>query len=683
MVIALAVGIFGVGTMLGSYTILTREIARNYRSTDPASATLELDSVDDALVAQARRHPGIADAEARATILSRIRVGNDWMRVLLFVINDFNDLRLNKFVPAGGAWPPPPGTLLVERSSLKVLKASVGARVLVKTPHGPSREIAISGLVHDPSLAPGVQEQTVYGYITRETLGLLGEKPVLDELRIRVADHPFDRASIDATARGLANRLQKSDHIVRQIQVPQPGRHPHQGQMEGVLFLFVSFSVMALGLSAILVATLISAMVVRQIREIGVMKAIGAATGQIAALYVTMVGMLGAIATAAAIPLALLAARLFSDAIANLLNFTIMSYQVPFWVFGAQIASGILVPLLMAAFPIISGSRVTVHQAINDYGLKSETFGQHRLDSVLTRLQGVSRVYLLALRNMFRRRGRLILTLGLLASGGGMFMTAMNIRAAWEGYIGRIYADRHYDVQIKLNEPAHEDRLRSALQTVKGVTKVELWGYSETTLAQPGQVDIVRTYPDGGHGSFVLLGTPPGTTMVTFRLLAGRWLQPADSDAVVLNQMAFALIPGVKIGDTISLSLRGRAMKWRVAGIVEEIGFPAAAYVSEKAYAQAAGMAGQAQMIRITSSAAGQAERVEVIRSIEQALATTGVSVREGLPLAILRTAMVEHVSVLVNTLIATAVLLGLIGVLGLASTMSMNVIERTRELGV
>ena len=59
------------------------------------------------------------------------------------------------------------------------------------------------------------------------------------------------------------------------------------------------------------------------------------------------------------------------------------------------------------------------------------------------------------------------------------------------------------------------------------------------------------------------------------------------------------------------------------------------------------------------------------------------MSVREGLPLAVLRTAIVEHVGVLVNTLIAMAVLLGLIGVLGLASTMSVNVIERTRELGV
>ena len=95
MIIALAIGIFGVGTMLGSYSILTREIARNYRSTDPASATLELARRGRcACGRQFVKFPGIADAEARATILSRIRVADDeWVRLLLFVINDFNDLR--------------------------------------------------------------------------------------------------------------------------------------------------------------------------------------------------------------------------------------------------------------------------------------------------------------------------------------------------------------------------------------------------------------------------------------------------------------------------------------------------------------------------------------------------------------------------------------------------------------
>ena len=247
-------------------------------------------------------------------------------------------------------------------------------------------------------------------------------------------------------------------HSVRQIQVPQPGRHPHQGQMEGVLFLFISFSVMALVLSAILVATLISAMLARQIREIGVMKAVGATTGQIAAIYFALVALLGAVAAASAMPLALLAARMFSDAIAGLLNFTIISYHVPFWVFAVQITSGHTGSACNGR--VSDHARRPCNRARSNKRLRIEE--RHVSDNIawirhLARLQGISRAYLLALRNMFRRRGRLILSLGLLAAGGGMFMTALNVRDAWEMYIGRIYADRHYDVQIKLHDPEQED----------------------------------------------------------------------------------------------------------------------------------------------------------------------------------------------------------------------------------
>ncbi|MBK8824827.1 MAG: hypothetical protein IPN58_20140 [Anaerolineales bacterium] len=72
MTVAIAVSIFGVGTILGAYTILTREISRNYLGTNPASAFLELDQVDDSLVAAVRQQPNIADAEAGSWVTARV-----------------------------------------------------------------------------------------------------------------------------------------------------------------------------------------------------------------------------------------------------------------------------------------------------------------------------------------------------------------------------------------------------------------------------------------------------------------------------------------------------------------------------------------------------------------------------------------------------------------------------------
>ena len=683
MVIALAAGIFGLTAMLTAYTILTREISRNYLSTNPASATLELDRVDPALVDQARVFPGIADAEARGAVLSRVRVGNDWMPILLFVIDDFGHMHLNRFLPETGAWPPPTGTLLLERSAVEMLHAPIGTALLVRTPHGQPREVSVSGLVHDTGLAPSWQERTGYAYITRETLALLGEAPVLEELRIKVAGDAPTVATIQATARKLAESLTAQGNHVQEIQVPPPRRHPHQGQMEGVLTLFIVFSALTLVLSAIMVATVVAGILAGQVRQIGIMKAIGARARQIALLYGTMLLALGAVSVLLGVPAGVLVGHQFADMISAMLNFTLASYAVPSWVFALVVTAGLTLPVAMAAFPILRSSRITVRAALNDYGVSVGGFGQQRLERAVTSFRGMNRVRSLALRNLLRRRGRLVLSLGLLAASGGLFMTGLNLKEGWRHMIGRVYADRFYDVEIRLNRPESEHALRDALRQVPGIRAVEAWGYMSTAVAEAGSVDVAHTYPDGGHGSFTLLGTPHATQMVKFPLSAGRWLAAGDTDAVVLNQMAAALVPGVKLGDQIQLSVDGRPVPWRVVGFIVEVGSPAGAYVPAEAYARVAGTTGQAQMLRIASSAKNPEARIEMIRQIEQALTASGVSVHMGLPLAELQTAIGDHIAVLIGTLVVAASLIGLIGVLGLTSSMSMNVIERTREFGV
>jgi len=684
MVLAVAAGLFGVGAMLTAYTVLTREIARNYLSTNPASATLEMSRVEPDLVAQVSAFPGIAEAEARGAVVSRVRVGADWLPILLFVIDDFSRITLNRIQPEAGAWPPPPGTLLLERSAGAMLRTQVGGTLLIKTPHGSAQPVFVAGLVHDTGLAPAWQERTGYAYITRDTLARLGEPPVLEELRIRVAGDSPDGATVAATAQRLAQWLRAQGHPVHSIQIPPPRRHPHQGQMNGVLWLFITFSALTLGLSAILVAAVVAGMLAGQVRAIGVMKAVGARTRQIITLYVVMLVGLGTVAVALGLPAGLLAGRKIAGLISTMLNFTLGSTAVPGWVYLLVGAAGILVPLLTAAGPILGGSRMTVRAALTDYGVDPATFGRHRLDRALGTLRGLGTMRLLALRNLLRRRGRLALSLGLLAVSGALFMTGLNLKEGWRHMVSRIYVDRAYDVEIRLNEPELVQKIEAAVRGVPGVRTLETWGYSPTALAQSGEVDVAHTYPDGGHGSFMLLGVPAPTRLVKFPLIAGRWLRPDDeADAVVLNHMARALIPRVNVGDSVLLSVDGRPVAWRIVGLVEEVGSPATAYVTYQAYARAASLPGRAEMLRLASSASDPDARLEVIRQVEEALARAGVSVRTGLPLAELKTAIGDHVAVLIGMLVTTAMLVGLIGVLGLASTMSMNVMERTRELGV
>ena len=369
-VLVIAIGIFAIGGVLSAFGILSREIVVNYMGTTPASATLEVEGLTDAMLQQVRAQPEIARAELRESIAARIKVGSDaWQRLTLYVIPDFEQMQLATFKPEQGARPPGDGEMLVERASLQVGQAHLGDSITVKMPGGAEGSLNIAGLVHDPSQAPGWMDAVVYGYITPSTLARLDAEAKLGELKIVVAQQPLDEAHVRATAQHLASQLEAQGVRVSRIEVPPPGNHPHQTQMNALLFLLSAFGFLTLVLGGILTANMVSALLTQQVRQIGMLKAIGTRSPQVMAMYAGVVFVLSMAALALALPLGLMAGRAGAATIANLLNFTVTSDAVPTWVFVAQGSAGLLVPLLVALWPIYRGSQTTVRQALNDYGV--------------------------------------------------------------------------------------------------------------------------------------------------------------------------------------------------------------------------------------------------------------------------------------------------------------------------
>jgi putative ABC transport system permease protein len=679
--VALAVGIFTVSTMLGAYGIVRREITVNYARTSPASATIEVGEVTPSVLASVRQFPGVAVAEARAVVEARAKVGDEWMRMLLFVVDDFGGMRLNVFNRDSGAWPPPAGSMLIERQAIGFLMAGEGQSVTVRTPHGSPRVVPIAGVVHDTTLAPAWQEQTGYGYITRETLQSLGEPPVLDELRILVEGNAMSTALIDAKAVELATALKGQGIEVHSVKVPPPGQHPHQGQILASLRSFLSLSSLALVLSAILVAAVLNAILARQVREIGIMKAVGARSGQIGVMYGALLLALGAASLAVGLPLGVVASGRLAQRLADTMNFTVTSTAIPAWVYAILIGAGLLMPLVTSLPAIVTASRTSVRGALGVLGVGG-AFGAQRFDRMLTSLGGFALPFLLAVRNMFRRRGRLVLSLALLAAGGGLFMTAVSVRDGWWAMADHVTTDRAYDANFLLTEPVPVGRIRQALAQVGGIRAIEVWQNNQTAVARKGRVDVMRTYPDRGHGSFALLGVPPQTTMIRFPVIEGRWLARDDIDAVVLTPHVLRQVAPAKVGDRIFLSIEGKPTEWKIVGVVLEIG-GGGAYVSSAGYARASGSEGTGRDIRLATAASRMDERDRVVRAAERALDEAGIGVQRSMPLGRLHAAMVGHVEVPVRMLIAASVLLALIGGLGLASMVTVNVLERTRELGV
>jgi putative ABC transport system permease protein len=681
LVLAIAVGVFGIGSILGGYTVINREMATNYLSTEPASATIEFEgTISDELLESVRVLPGIKKAERRATVTARMKVNDRWYPILLFVVDNFSKMEVSKFLPVSGSQNPDIGSMLVERTALPVMQANEGDEIIIRTPHGQALPLKITGVVHDPGLAPAWQEQAGYAYITLETLHELGETQGFDLLRLQVGENRFSSSDITKKAEQIADLLKSKGTTIHEIQVPPPGKHPHQSQMNAVLTIFTLFSFMILILGSILVATSVATLMVKQVRQIGIMKTIGGTSMQIGNLYLFMLLAICAIALMISIPLSRLAAYGFYTQIATLLNLEIRDSSIPWTVPAIQMLSGITIPLLTAAFPLLRGSRIPVRAALDNYGISAKS-NPVSLISRLPILNDFSDTFRLALRNAFRQPTRLILTLGLLATGGAMFMTALNVSDAWDKNLTRIYIQRLYDQEIKLNDRINSEKVLAKIKSLNGVAAVEGWDYSTSSIVKKGSYEVTKTYPDKGHGSFAILALPVNTKLLNPTITEGQWLKKEAANEVVLNQLART--SEMKIGDMVTLSLENNPTTWKIIGFTEDVGSSAAAYVSIKAFEKLNRSTDKIKMIRIAYADRSKDYAVNKSREIDQLLEDENISVSSSTPVWLLHNAVAAHMKVLVNSLLAMAILMALVGTLGLTSTISMNVLERTREIGI
>jgi putative ABC transport system permease protein len=679
IVVAVAASVAALATMAVASAVLRREVPLSYVSSNPASAQLELSAPpDEVLLDRIRRRPEVAQADVAATLRGRVEFApGEQAPLLLFVVPDLATLSINTVRPEAGAWPPADGTLLVERSALPLTRHAIGGTIALELPHGGRRVVPLAGTVHDPGVAPAGQEQTVYGYVTPRTLAAWGEAVPMTLLKIVVARDARDAAAIERAMRGLSAWLATQGCTVEQIRIPAPGRHPHQGQMNAILAMLTGFSALALVLGAVLCATVIGAWLAQQVRQIAVMKAIGARTRQVAGTTLALVAALGGVATAIGLPAGVAAGNAFVQAISQLLNLRLQDPTPPTALVTALAVPGIALPTLAALGPVLAAARRSVRTALDDHGAAPahSTFAQ-----AVARINLGALAPTLALRNALRRRARLVLTLGLLASAGAMLETTLAVRAAWTDDVARAAQQRRWDIELALPPQAAPERVAALLRPLPDVRAVESWDAAGVAAAGDG-VEVVHTYPDGGHGGFTLRAAPAATAMIAPRLVQGRWLKAGDDGVVVLNTMARAIaFPDARVGDTVTLSIAHRPVALRLVGVIDETLTPGAAYLSPSTFARVAG--GHATGVLRVALRDRDADR-PALATVTQALARAGIAPRGAITARRVAAAQGGHVAILVAALGFIALLMAVVGLLGLASALSVATAERTREFGV
>ncbi len=681
VVLSIAVGVFAVGMIAGSQVVFSRELNESWASVKPPSAILYTDFFDEEFLWTIRKMEGLAEADARRGAAVRFRAGSQatqtedtaWRDLLLNAYPDYDDIRVLQVRPERGAWPPPEQEVLIERASLEWMGVKEGDLVTIESPSGRVRELRVAGVVHDTGQMAASWTGWAAGYVTPETLEWLGLPWSFDELNIIVSGDTLDKEAATLGAEQVRERLERSGRTVYYTWVPTPGKHPADEVVQPIILLMGSLGALSLLVSGFLVFNTLQALLTQQVRQIGIMKAVGGQANQIMGVYYAMVLLYGLLALAVAVPLGTMAGNAMTSFMAGLINFEITSFEIPPQVFALEVGVGLLVPCLAALYPILSGVRTTAAKAMSDYGLSNSAFGQGLVDRVLERVRGISRPMLLSLRNTFRRKGRLVLTLITLTLGGAIFIAVFSVRASLLNTLDGWFDLVRYDVYLVFRRGYRIDQIeREALQ-VPGVVAAEGWRFSSAR----------RQRPDGTESDTInLRATPVDSPLVRPTLVEGRWLLPEDENAVVVNTFMLKDDPDIKVGEEIELLIDGDETVWHVVGIMQGPPSPMA-YVSLDYFVQVVGGVGRAGVVFVQTDRHDAAFQSSMEDALEEQYEGVGLNVSRTMTSSTERAQVESQFNVLVMFLLIMAILLAVVGAIGLMGTMSLNVLERTREIGV
>jgi putative ABC transport system permease protein len=682
VVLSIAVGVIAVAIVMGGYAVIAADLPGAFDATNPAHARLYAQPFNDDLVTVVRRMEGVADADARRTISVQARVADPdagpgairWQPLMLFVIADFDDQRINIVRPQSGAWPPGKGEILIERASMEALAAVEGEPLTIKIGNDDERTLTVVGQAHDMNEIAADFTGQASGYMDGDTAEKLGLDRRYNELLIRVTGNAEDRAHNEAVAQMVADKVEKGGTEVFRTVVPRPGEHFLERFLTPMLLILGALGVLSLLLSSFLLVNIITALLTQQTRQIGVMKTVGASAAQLTRMYLASVTIFGALALALALPVGTVITNALTHYVARLMNFDIVTNRLTPPVVAMLVVVAVGVPVIAALGPILRGTRVTVREAINDFGAGSGDFGRSRFDRLLERIRGLSRPQLISLRNTFRRKGRLILTLATLILASAIFISVFSVRASLFRTMDDAFAYWNYEVRLDFARPYRADHLAAVALQVPGVRAAEAWGFR----------NVHRIRPDASQSDNIQLIAPqPNTALLVPTLLEGRWLLPTDENAVVINTDLRDDEPDLQVGDTIVLDIDGRERAWTIVGLVRSVMAGPYAYANYPYFAHMVRQVGQATILNVALDDRSPEAQAAMADELERVFEAQGVRVAATETTVAQREQVADQFGILISFLALMALLLAIVGGLGLSGTMSINVLERRREIGI
>jgi putative ABC transport system permease protein len=693
VVFSIAVGVFSIGVIAGAFVIIANDMSESYAANIPANIELRMADFGDTTLESVRNYHGIEEAEGRRvfSIRARVQGTTKWTVLELVAFDDFEGNRVNLLMPMEGKSIPDKREVVLERDAVSRARADMGDMLEFQLPDGSIKTMPVVGVVQDTAMGAGDFLASPYAYIDQNTLQFLQEPTTYNRVYATVSENGDDIEYIRALGAELKTDLEKGGAYVIRSRFSETHKHPLADTVNAILGILMALGILIVFLSSSLIANTLAALLQQHTRHIGVIKLIGGRSRQVLAMYLALIMSFGALALAISIPLGGQGAYGLAAFIASEMNFALLGYRIVPLALLIQTLVGLLVPLIAGLAPVIGGARVTVVEAISGEAARDEMSrqgsgrkrGVSRWEWLQTRFtillakRGVHipRPFVISLRNTFRRRGRLLLTLFTLTMGGAIFIAVFNVRVTLHDYIGAISKYFVADVSLDFEAPYRLHEMEQAVMQVPGVERVEGWQFVSGELLDPdGQV----------LENLNIFAPPARSELIQPILVKGRWIEPGDVRKFAVSEAAYKYYPNLEPGDFVNVTVLGKEETWEVVGIFKFVDREGIlAYAPYEYISQTTNLANRAYMFRIVTDRHARSYQDAKAEELDAFLRERGYKLHKAEAGSASLDIAVESLDTLVVFLLIMAVLTAIVGSMGLTGTMGMNVLERTREIGI
>jgi putative ABC transport system permease protein len=680
LIIGIAAG--AIGMIRSTRNLVISEMNQMWREINPAMINLFIGppiDEDELIVLEHVDGVAVMEPASNATIEWRLNEGDEWKQASLNTRPDYEHQKLNMLDLWEGNWP-----------SGKVVDTGQDGKTTFRIPIGGQVEfridekiykVHVGGVVYDSLATPALFGGTAQFFASQEFYEYLTDSSDYNQLMITAPQ--WDEDAVTELADRLQAKLKKQGKDSYRY-ITNPNEHFFQSTMDGIFLVTQTLGIVALLLGLLLVYNTINAVISQQVDQIGVMKAIGARTWHIVRLYLVTVLAYGVLAFLIALPLGVGGGWLITSALVGSFGADPGSFEYDRQAIIILATISLLAPLLVSLIPIFLASRTTVREAISTYGLST---GAGLIERVLAKMRYISRLTIITISNTFRHKWRAILMQIALVVSGLAYMMVASIQDSVNYTIRDVlFGILNVDVTMVFEEPQRIDYLTKLTMEFPGIQSTEMWGLAGVTMRPAGEA-----YSEDDENA-TIFGVPLPTELYGYQLREGRWLNPDDTYAIVMNQK-LAEDVGVDVGDWVTARYEeNQERDWQVVGLVFDPVLTNTANAPRDVLLHDIGAVDKVFAVWIKTQTRDAKEQIALAKNLRQYYKDHHVKVSPqhgvfggmgGDATVETADAFVGQFKPIVGLLQSMILVIGIVGAIALSGAVSLSVLERSREIGV